>query len=131
MKTQEGVPSLTRETIDEIATAASDYDNWVINKRDPEHGPAYPLEPHIVRALCDLALQSLPAEPRQTELLCPTDGRPCWPTDAPRYEVELCAECPLHAEWHQPGASPVSPEQRSGNLDNAASGASTDTEATP
>jgi hypothetical protein len=82
-------------------------------------------------ALCDLALQSLPAEPRQTELLCPTDGRPCWPTDAPRYEVELCAECPLHAEWHQPGASPVSPEQRSGNLDNAASGASTDTEATP
>lgn len=50
---------LTREQIEELAEAALDYDNWVINKRDPEQGPAYPADPQILRVLCNMALRSL------------------------------------------------------------------------
>ncbi len=45
---------LTVEQIERIATDASDYDNWVADKKTGE--PAYPIEPHIVRALCDMAV---------------------------------------------------------------------------
>lgn len=50
--------TLSRQEIEEIATQANDYDNWITTKKFGDE-PAFPLSPYIVRALCDLAPSAL------------------------------------------------------------------------